>query len=74
MAERWRTRLRALLDEVVAFAPPVVEVDLDALADMFTALIEGAFIVSRILEEPDVTAAQIEHFRTYVELLFPVPA
>lgn len=70
----WRTRLRALLDEVVAVAPPVVEVDLDALADMFTALIEGAFIVSRILNEPDVTAAQLEHFRIYVELLFPGPA
>ena len=41
----WRRRLRAKLDEVVARHPPVVEVDLDALADAVNVVFEGAFVV-----------------------------
>jgi TetR/AcrR family transcriptional regulator, transcriptional repressor for nem operon len=66
----WRTRTRAKLDEVAARYPPRVPVDLDALADQGLAVYEGSFILSRALVEPRLLRSQLEHFRTYLELLF----
>ena len=67
---KWREVLGAKLREVVASHPPRAEVDLDSLADMFNVVAEGAFIQSRILNEPQAFAQQLRHFRAYVELLF----
>lgn len=67
----WRKRVRELLDEVVATSPPRTDVDLDSLADMFVAVTEGAFIMSRVLHDPELTASQLQHYRAYLELLFP---
>lgn len=66
----WHDRVRAKLDEVVATHPPRVDVDLDSLADLVTVVVEGAFIVSRVQDDPGGTAAHLTHLRTYVELLF----
>lgn len=66
----WRKRLEGHLVEVAERHPPRLDVDLESLADAFTVVGEGAFIVSRTLKEPEVTAAQYRHFRNYVELLF----
>lgn len=67
----WRASMLERLEEVAALHPPRVEVDLASLADMFTVVIEGAFIVSRVMGEARVTAAQLGHLRTYLEVLFP---
>ncbi|MGH6946303.1 MAG: TetR/AcrR family transcriptional regulator [Kiloniellales bacterium] len=69
----WRVRVRAKLGEVAARHPPRLAVDLDSLADMLTVTFEGAFVVSRTLEEPQVVAAQLAHCRSYIELLFGDP-
>jgi hypothetical protein len=37
---------------------------------MFTATIEGAFIMSKTLREPKLVAAQIRLYLDFVELLF----
>lgn len=68
--QAWHDRIRAKLDEVVAVHPPIAAVDLDSLADMVTVVVEGAFIVSRVLDDPGGTRDQLDHLRTYVELLF----
>ena len=47
-----------------------VDVDLEALADQLLVVFEGAFVVARTLGEPDVMAAQLRQYRTYLELLF----
>src|SRR5262245_22567915 len=71
----WRRRIREKLDEVFELYPPRLPVDLDSLADQAVALAEGAYVISRALEERHVLRAQLRHFRTYLELLFtPVPA
>jgi TetR/AcrR family transcriptional repressor of nem operon len=31
---------------------------------------EGAFILSKSLNEPDITVQQLHHYRNYVDLLF----
>jgi TetR/AcrR family transcriptional repressor of nem operon len=66
----WRTRTRALLEQVDARHPPRVEVDLDALADQVFAVYEGTFVLSRALEERDLLRGQFRQLRTYLELLF----
>lgn len=70
----WRERLCERLREAAAAYPPAADVDLEALADMFNVVTEGAFILSRILDEPQVTAAQLRNLRTFLELLFPTDA
>lgn len=66
----WRALLKDKFDAVVAQYPARLEVDTTSLADMFTVVIEGAFITSKALDEPQVVPAQLRHFRNYIELLF----
>lgn len=66
----WRERLGAKLREVRDVYPPRLPVDTDALADLITVLFEGAFVLSKTLREPKVVARQLDHYRTYIELLF----
>lgn len=71
----WRDRTRKQLDRVVERYPPRLPVDLDALADHGLAVLEGGYVLSRALGEPDQPAGQLRQFRTYLELLFgPQPA
>lgn len=66
----WRSRLGGKLRQIAAERPPRFEVDLDSLADMLTVIFEGAFILSKTLRDPAVVAAQLGHYRNYLELLF----
>lgn len=66
----WRVRLLAKLEEVAEVHPPRREVDLESLADQITVVFEGAYIVSKVVEAPEVVADQLLHHRTYLELLF----
>ncbi|MDX1660122.1 MAG: TetR family transcriptional regulator C-terminal domain-containing protein, partial [Nitriliruptorales bacterium] len=66
----WRERLLEKLEEVAAAYPPRRDVDLVSLADQITVVFEGAYIVSKVMAEPEVVAAQLTHQRTYLELLF----
>jgi TetR/AcrR family transcriptional regulator, transcriptional repressor for nem operon len=69
----WRDHTRELLEQVVERYPPRLPVDLDALADQGLAVLEGAYVLSRALGEPDQLARQLRQFRTYLELLFNPP-
>jgi TetR/AcrR family transcriptional regulator, transcriptional repressor for nem operon len=66
----WRERLLAKLEDAAARYPPRLPVDLEALADQLLVVFEGAFVVSRTLDEPQVMAAQLRNYRSYLELLF----
>ena len=66
----WREVVGAMLSAAVAARPPRLAVDPAELADAFMAVTEGAFILSRTLEEPALIARQIRHYRNYLELLF----
>ena len=37
---------------------------------MFTVILEGAFVVARSLNDADLTAKQLIHYRTYLEMIF----
>lgn len=66
----WRDFFREQLDAVAAKHPPRMDVDMDSLADTFSVMIEGAFIVSKSLGEPEVVTRQLRQLRNYLELLF----
>ncbi len=51
--------------------PPVVEVDLDALADAVNVVFEGAFVLSRAVGEPDVVSQQLRLYRSLLRAMFP---
>jgi TetR/AcrR family transcriptional repressor of nem operon len=67
---RWRTLLKEKLDAAVKQHPPKIRVDTASLADSFTVVLEGAFIIAKAVNEPRVVADQLRHFKNYIELLF----
>ncbi len=66
----WRDRLGAKMREAAEKHPPRLPADLDSLADMITVIFEGAFLMSKSYNDPDLVAQQLRHYRNYLELLF----
>lgn len=67
---KWRELLKEKFEVIARKYPPRVEVDAASLADVFTVVLEGAFISSKALDEPQLIGEQLRHFRNYLELLF----
>jgi AcrR family transcriptional regulator len=67
---RWRAFFRARLDRVAERYPPRADVDLDALADMLSALADGGIILSKVLRDRDMLPRQIMLYRDYVRTVF----
>ena len=65
-----RRELSKLIDQIKRQYPPRAEVDSVVLADMFMSTFEGAFVLSKSLHEPDITAQQLRLYKTLVEALF----
>jgi TetR/AcrR family transcriptional repressor of nem operon len=65
-----RREVTQLLREIMALYPPRREVDPEALADGFMAVFEGAFILSKSLNEADITVKQLRLYKTTLEALF----
>ena len=66
----WRRRFRERLDCIAADHPPRESVDLDALADMATTLVEGGIVLSRALKEPTILPRQVLLYRDYIRCVF----
>lgn len=72
---RGRDHIRLKLEQIARRYPPRAPVNFDALADQVTTLIEGTYVMVRALGEPSLIRGQLDHFRTYLELLFsPTPS
>ncbi len=66
----WRTRFRHRLDLIAERYPPKIDVDLDALADMVSVLVDGGIIVSKVVRDKAVLPQQIMLYRDYVRAIF----
>lgn len=66
----WRDTMELLLNNILEQHEMVIEEDLHSLADTFTVIFEGAFVLSKSVNEPDLTAKQLKHFKNYLQLLF----
>lgn len=69
----WRRRFRERLDVIAARYPPKSDVDLDALADMLSALADGGIILSKVVHDPSALPKQIMLYRDYLRLIFLGP-
>src|SRR5688572_7337806 len=69
---RMRHRFAGSLKKIAAQHPPRGEFDLDALADNLTAIVEGAIILSKALNDPGLMGRQTRLFRGHIKLLFGV--
>ena len=67
---RWRRRFRERLERIAAHYPPRQEVDLDALADMISTLVEGGLILGRALKDVTILPRQILLYRDFVRQAF----
>jgi TetR/AcrR family transcriptional regulator, transcriptional repressor for nem operon len=66
----WRERLAAKLTHAVEQHRPRHAIDSGSLADHLIAIIEGSYVLSKVLGDAGVPARQLAHYRRYVETLF----
>lgn len=66
----WRKRFSEMLTEISEIYPPRDDVNLEAVADMISTMIEGGIIMSKALKEPAKLAEQVMLLRSYIKLLF----
>ena len=67
---RMRERFTRWLGEIAAANPPRQEVDLSALADNLTGIVEGAIILSKALNDEGLMGRQTRLYRNHIKLLF----
>lgn len=70
MMHFWRERLERKIDEVTASYPPRIPVEHYQVADHVLTTFEGAFILSKVMNEPKLASEQLIQCRNYLELLF----
>lgn len=66
----WRKRFRERLDRIAERYPPRIEVSLDDMADMLSAVADGGIILSKSMHDPSLLPRQILQYRAYVKLVF----
>ncbi len=66
----WRTTMEGLLNDVLEEYDIKGDVDIQSLADHTVVIFEGAYVVSKALNEPNTTAEQLKHLKNYFRLLF----
>ena len=67
---RTRQRFADWLREIAALYAPRADVDLDALADTLTTIVEGSIILSKALRDEGLMGKQTRLYRGYIKLLF----
>jgi AcrR family transcriptional regulator len=69
----WRTRFRARLGLIAERYPPRHPVDLDALADMISTLVEGGLVLGRALNDITILPRQVLLYRDFIRAVFQPP-
>jgi len=66
----WRRRFRRQFDLIAERYPLRLDIDLDALADMLSTLVDGGIIVSKAVRDKNVLPQQIMLYREFVRSIF----
>lgn len=66
----WRAMIATRLQQIMAKRTPRLPVEVDALADTFTALLEGGIILARIFNSNEALYKQVLAYRNHLRLLF----
>jgi len=70
----WRRRFHERFLLIAERYPPRPDVDLAALADMASSMVEGGMIVGRALRDATILPRQVLLYRDYVRTVFPQSA
>lgn len=66
----WRKRFRGMFEEIAEVYEPRDTVNMDALGDMVSSVVEGGLVLQRALREHNSASEQIMLLRSYLKLLF----
>ena len=66
----WRETVESLLVDVLKERNLKIKTDVASLADMVVVIFEGAYVVSKALNEADLTSKQLIHLKNYYQLVF----
>lgn len=66
----WRKRFRSMFEEIAHVYEPRDDVNMDALGDMVSSVVEGGLVLQRALRENNAASEQIMLLRSYLKLLF----
>lgn len=66
----WRAVIARRLETIMQGRQPKLPVNVEALADMFTALLEGGIILARIFDSNEPLYRQVLLYRDHLRLLF----
>ncbi len=66
----WRKLFRERFERISEKYPPKFPIDLDALADTVSVMVEGGFVLGRALKDSTITPRQILLFRDYTRIIF----
>jgi AcrR family transcriptional regulator len=66
----WRRIFRERLERIAARYPPRIAVDLEDLADMANALVDGGIIMSKVLKDRTILPRQVMLYRELVRAVF----
>jgi len=66
----WRQYICDKVYEIMQTRTAKIAIDVESLADLLTTTFEGAFIMSKTLNDPKLVAKHLRHYRNYIELLF----
>jgi TetR/AcrR family transcriptional regulator, transcriptional repressor for nem operon len=66
----WRIRFRERLERVAQQYPPRLDIDLDDLADMLSAVADGGIILSKATGDKSSLPRQMLLYRDFVRLIF----
>jgi len=67
---KWREELYEIMKDATPDDPNTNSDDLNALADQFTVILEGAFIVSKALSDGKLIYKQLVHYQNYLRYYF----
>ena len=65
-----RREIVQLIGEISEKYPPRTAINPTAIADMFMSTFEGAFVLSKSLDESEITADQLRLYKSFISLLF----
>lgn len=68
--KNWNARFLGYIEEIAAVHPMREAVDLVTLANMLSSVVDGAIIMSKMLQDPGELARQVLAYRTFVKLVF----
>jgi AcrR family transcriptional regulator len=68
--EGWRQRFRDRLEKIAERYPPRIPVNIDELADMANALVDGGIIMTKVFKDATILPKQVLLYRDLIRLIF----